>query len=147
MAFKNTLMSYTSDITLHMLALVIQTRKENNAMKKHGHHPVSTAIILIMLAGWNAQPDDTSTAPVQPPPAALTLDDIDRYFLSLKKWAELSPAKPDHAGQPVGEPSKSTENGYECASQDDDISKTPDELVMFSDKDADVLWPGALVQG
>ncbi|WP_230971344.1 thiol-activated cytolysin family protein [Nitrogeniibacter aestuarii] len=116
-------------------------------MKKHGHHHVPAVIVLILLAGCSAQPEDTSTTPAPPPPTTLTLNDIDRYFLSLKKWAELSPAKPDHAGQPVGDPSKSTENGYECVSQDYDISKTPDELVMFSDKDADVLWPGALVQG
>lgn len=76
---------------------------------------------------------------------------VDAYVKALPTWAAFSPTLPDvdpHAAGAPGDPTTEELGGkqFVCVTTPFAIQRTPRELVMYS-PDADVLWPGALVQG
>ncbi|MEU3877630.1 MULTISPECIES: thiol-activated cytolysin family protein [Streptomyces] len=72
------------------------------------------------------------------------------YLLGLEKWEKVAPQVKGVVRKKVGDPkiSHEQEGGkwYTTTSQKWSLSKTPRYLVL-NDPSADVLWPGAFVQG
>ncbi|GAA2524278.1 thiol-activated cytolysin family protein [Streptomyces longisporus] len=75
--------------------------------------------------------------------------DMNAYVKQLAGWRSIAPHDPDKI-EPHGPEAKSTEkaeSGYVVTkTQRYDMTKTP-EIIMTRDPNADILWPGALVQG
>lgn len=103
-------------------------------------HPLILAVIWFgLLAGCSG---DDATAP---PMAA----DVDGYIKALPAWEEYSPPRPSENLLIEG-PVDSTEHygdlEYNCVVSRYSITETPREITIFS-PDADILWPGSLLQG
>ncbi|GGX24021.1 thiol-activated cytolysin family protein [Streptomyces noursei] len=96
-----------------------------------GSAPVSTFV----LAG-----DENLDAPVN----------MSTYVLSLDKWETIAPQVQTTERKPLGEPEQHHEQvageDYLVTTQRWSLSKTPKYLAV-ANPNADVLWPGALVQG
>ncbi len=77
---------------------------------------------------------------------AVTLNEVDTYFLSLSKWQDISPSIKDDPGTEKGKPATNEEGKYECIDQDYSLAKTPKVIVVFDNTSA-ALWPGSVIQG
>ncbi|GAU70210.1 hypothetical protein SSP35_17_00650 [Streptomyces sp. NBRC 110611] len=87
---------------------------------------------------------------VQRAPEAPEPFDLDNYFLGLEDWARLAPQYKREVRTPLGDPVRNTEQddsgSYLVVTQRYSLSKTPKYRVVH-DPDAEVLWPGAFIQG
>lgn len=96
-------------------------------------------LLIAALAGCSS--DD----PVAPEPAA----DVDTYVKSLPTWTEFSPPLATETTM-LSSPADTTmfegETEFECEVTRYSVTANPREIVVFS-PDADILWPGSLLQG
>lgn len=106
--------------------------------------------ILYSCAKFNSQ--QLSNLDLQKNEKSQSSENIDRYFLNLIDWSELSPLKPDAKVQQSLKTTNEfllTEKGQQpvsCISESIDLTKTPEKIVMQNPA-AGVLYPGALIQG
>jgi len=84
--------------------------------------------------------------PVAPPPDTA---DVNAYLAALPAWDDFSPPQPD-TDEPAGSAEDQTQVAdgvqYSCRTTPYNITRTPEKIVTL-DPDANVLWPGALIQG
>lgn len=71
--------------------------------------------------------------------------DLNGYFSGLADWLALSPEKMDQKIK-VRESKSVQVNNSICTTQEFDLTKTPDKIVMQNPA-AGILYPGALIQG
>lgn len=83
------------------------------------------------------------------PTAPLIMADVDTYIGSLPTWAEFSPPLVNETTM-IADPTDTTivENSqeYDCNVSYYSVTNTPQKIVVFS-PDAEILWPGSLLQG
>ena len=104
--------------------------------------------LCALLSGCGEKPESSGHQTAQQnlkekPGVEMALNEVDRFFIGLKKWEEVSPPKKD--GDTPGEKTKVKEGKYVCEEQKFDLTKTPQEIVVFGE--ASDLWPVALLQG
>lgn len=87
----------------------------------------------------------SSDNPATPPAAA----DVDAYIKALPTWQEYSPELPAEnllISDPVDTTVVHNDLTYNCSVSRYSITDTPREITVFS-PDADIMWPGSLLQG
>jgi hypothetical protein len=92
-------------------------------------------------------PTNTST---NIPTSADARDTFRNLVLGFPNWASFSPERPDQ-NRATGAatrlaPQRLNTTTYDCTTTPYTITETPDKIVTFN-PDANVLWPGALLQG
>jgi hypothetical protein len=94
-------------------------------------------ITLVALAGCGDEAAGPSAA------------DVDGYLRALPAWSEFAPLEPD-AEAATGPTTSTTETiaggNYRCTSTPYSITRTPEQIVTLN-PDAEILWPGVLLQG
>jgi hypothetical protein len=88
-----------------------------------------------------------SSKPSAPDPAPTA--DLETFFRDLPAWETFAPILPD-ADEPVAEPDTSEEvvgeETYDCTTTPYSLTRTPEKIVTLN-PDAEILWPGVLLQG
>lgn len=109
-------------------------------------HPVHAPLVTIAvsLAALASGCGDDATAPA---PATA---DMNAYVGTMPAWEEFSPleAEANEASGPESDPYDEVVDGvrYRCTTTPYTITRNPEKIVTL-DPDANVLWPGALIQG
>ena len=104
----------------------------------------SYPLIWMLMATILLLPACSGDDPVTPPNTA----DVDNYVKSLPAWDEFSPPLPaETTVTRSGDDTTLLEGAeYDCDVTSYSMTATPREIVVFS-PDADILWPGSLLQG
>lgn len=106
-------------------------------------------LLGIFLCPLGCSEDSPTTTPAGDQPA-----DMQTYLGALPAWEEFSPPLPD-VDLEVGDTETTLEivdnedgstSDYNCSSTPYSITKTPDKVVTLN-PDAEILWPGVLLQG
>jgi hypothetical protein len=101
--------------------------------------------LLLTLLAVGLVPGCGSDNPTNPPAAA----DVDEYVKALPAWEDYSPELPSEnllLADPVDTTLVHDNLDYNCSVSRYSITETPREITVFS-PDADIMWPGALLQG
>lgn len=103
-------------------------------------------LLTVILAATSLLTACSSDDPAGP---VLNTADVDTYVESLPTWSQFSPPLVNETAM-IADPADTTivegSQEYDCNVTHYSVTNTPREIVVFS-PDADVLWPGSLLQG